>query len=164
MSTDASGFLDKAKGKIKEVAGNVIGDDLLVTEGQLEQDKVKAATAAVDQAERAELHEERADLEADRVRILEERERIVAAEADATRAAQLARDEERAEQQVEADFARRERLEQERAAAQERSVANQEVAVIRDRILGEATADAHDREADRAAHNADRIDDLRTGR
>jgi len=39
MSTDAGSFLDKAKGKVKEVTGRVVGDDLLTQEGKLDQAK-----------------------------------------------------------------------------------------------------------------------------
>lgn len=163
--TDRSGgsFLDRAKGKVKEVAGSVFGNDTLAHEGRLEQEKATAADQAADQAQGADLLAEQADVEAAKQHNAVERQRVEAEQLEVARAAQVERDKAAAEQKVEAEFAGKEQAERQRQAAQEQAVANQDLAADRQRAADAAEVVASATEADRAVAAAEHIDDLRPG-
>ena len=50
------GIIEDAKGRIKEAAGTVAGDDKLKREGQAQQDKAAAARQAAGKEAQAEVH------------------------------------------------------------------------------------------------------------
>lgn len=70
------GFLDRVKGKAKELAGEVTGNDDLAREGRLEHAHGTAEAEADRQDERADRKEQQAEVEAERRRLAVESERL----------------------------------------------------------------------------------------
>jgi len=125
MTESAGGFVDRVKGKAKQVAGAALGNEELKHEGELHEEKADAAKDAARLSEQAEQERTRAEITA--------RER------------ELAADEARLRSEETAEL-RQERIEHERRA--------KEVAVERDHARREATVEQQT-EAQHQALNAD---------
>ncbi len=164
MTDDEGGrFVDRAKAKVKQTAGSLLGDDTLAREGMLEQEKAKAAEQAAEEAYGADLLEKRADVEAAKQRNTIERQRIDAEEIEAALAAQVERDGVAAGQQVEAELSEKQQAERRRQAAQDQAIVDQDVVADRQHVAEAAEAALRATQADRAAAAAERIEDLRPG-
>ena len=108
-----TGFIDRMKGKAKEIVGSLMGNDELVDEGRLHEQKADAEQTAQKEAAAAAQTAAEAELISKERELAAERERLVAEAAEA---------------------AERDRLEHERATAHadlERAAATQKAAVER---------------------------------
>ena len=103
--------MDRVQGKVKEVAGNLIGDEALTREGELHQEKADAEAEAARLAAEAEQAETEAEVVARERELAVEARELEAEEAAAARDERLER--ERAEEEL--------RIDREHAAARKRS-------------------------------------------
>lgn len=143
-----SGLLDTVKGKVKEVAGSVLGDEDLERQGELEQDRVAKAKDAERLSAEADQRSEQVELEAAQSANAVERQRLATEAAAADREAAVERERSAAEADVERTFAAREAVLDRQADLEEAAVDRQEDAAAR--------ANAHDAaEADRVARLAE---------
>lgn len=157
--TNASGnsVFDKVAGKAKEVVGAVIGDEDLAQEGELQQEKARAAKAAVELTAEAEQREAEAELKAEITQNRLEQQQVAADLAERTREQQLER--ERAATQAAVD---REALEREAAVrreqlAAERAIDAQETEVVVDLVEDVSAAKEIEREAKQAEQAAEAL-------
>jgi uncharacterized protein YjbJ (UPF0337 family) len=101
------GFLERVKGKAKELAGEVVGNDDLAREGRLDHAHGTAEAEANRQAARAERKEQQAEVEAERRRLAIESERLANEERAARNQQRIEREAAVDEAVVRADHERR---------------------------------------------------------
>ena len=159
-----SPFLDKVKGKVKEVAGKVTGDDQLAHEGRLDQKHAAATQDAARLEEQAEQRQTEADLAEAKADNEAERARLQAKQEQAAREAQVEREQQAAEQQVEQQFEQREDAVERQAQAQQSAAARQQAEAARERAEKVADAAREEKLADAAETNAALIDTVRDAR
>ena len=160
VTEGAGGLSDRVMGKVKKVAGHVIGDPVLEHEGELHEERADAVAETLSR----EVEAEQAKAEAE----LAERQRQLDAEQRELTAAEAA---DRREQQIAAEKAAEERRlateHQAREAAIESCVESTENAVDADERRAAAQwaeqrkqADALEREADKAKQRAEVFDQV----
>lgn len=154
----AGGFVERLKGKAKQVAGNVLDDDLLKTEGHLQEAKVDAGEEAKARTAEAEAEAQRADLLAREKEISVERQRLATEEAAETREAKLERERLAEEQRIEREHAAKEAAVERQERAQEAAIASDEMKAAQERSIDLREASALEAEAERARATADALD------
>jgi uncharacterized protein YjbJ (UPF0337 family) len=166
------GLIDSVKGRAKEIAGAVTGNDSLTTEGQLEQTQAKErkeanSVEAVADAEAAQAHAERTEAGVEGAQERIEVNAQTAAAEDSIRHEQAA--ERRAAEQIGQQDAAREKTRAEldaqakvqRAKAQERdeidSAAEEVADAVDDHLAAVEGASSANAEADRIRLHADKL-------
>jgi uncharacterized protein YjbJ (UPF0337 family) len=157
-NTPTGNVTDRLLGKVKEVAGKVVGNEDLQEEGLLHQDKADAQDRAAREAAAAQVRGEHAEIVARERELEAERTRLAAERAAVAERDRLDRERAVAEQRVEADHARREQTVDRAAEVQEAAVDEAEAAAVRERMAAEAAARAADAAAERARERAAALD------
>lgn len=154
----AGGFVERLKGKAKQVAGNVLDDELLKTEGHLQEAKVDAGAEAAARSAEAEAEAHRAELLTREKEIAVERQRLATEEATETREARLERDRIAEEQRVEREHAAKEEAVERQERAQEAAISSDEIKAAQEHSLDLRQASDLEAEAARARATADALD------
>jgi len=154
----SSGPLDKLKGKAKAVAGSVLGNDTLATEGKLEQDAAAKSDEARQQAAAAAQAEAKAEVEGAVHANAVETQRIEAERLEVERAAQIDREREMAEAQTEAVHDRRETQVEQQAELDRQAAAREANDAVGDRVSAEQDAARLEAQAKAARNAAETLD------
>lgn len=160
MSNTSNGgsFVDKIKGKAKQVAGAVTGDELLTQEGKLHEAKADATERAEHLDAEAEAERERAELTAREKELQVERQQLAAEEASEAREARLEQERRAEEARLEREHAAKETAVERQAQAQQQAVARDEVAAAKERGTDLRDADRIDQEAAAARAAAEALE------
>ncbi|HVE94304.1 MAG TPA: hypothetical protein VNB24_05240 [Acidimicrobiales bacterium] len=158
-TTNAAGnsVFDKVAGKAKEVVGAVIGDDDLAQEGELQQEKARAAKAAAELTAEAEQRDAEAALKAEVTQNRLEQQQVAADLAERTREQQLERERAAAQSGVEREALDREAAVRREAEAAQRILDAKESAVVVDLVDDASVATEIEQEAERAERAAEAL-------
>lgn len=154
----ATGVFDKVAGKVKQVAGTVLGNEDLKEEGRLHEVKADAESQAAAKAAEAEQREEEAEVAAKQQELVAERQRLVAEEAADAEAERIERARVAAEAKVEVEHTQREASLERQEQAQEQAVDAVEAQAVRERLTAEKEAARIERQADDARKTAEALD------
>jgi uncharacterized protein YjbJ (UPF0337 family) len=152
------GLVDRLKGKAKEVAGSVLGDEQLQREGELHEEKADSAQEAKRRAADAAHERDEADLVARERDVQIEEQRLAAEEAADAREAAVERERADEEQRIEREHVQRKAdiARDERAAETQLIADEQEAARVRARARREASE--VENEAEQARSTAEMLD------
>ncbi len=159
-TTDATPLIEKVKGKAKKLAGNVVGNEALVHEGELHEKKAehletanRLDTEAAERADAADLDERARELDL-------EQQRIAAEEARAVREEGLEREREVEQARIDRDAdAEKAAAEQHRSAAKQAAVRD-EAKAAEDLAQQRRDAAALEVEAERKKEQAAALDEI----
>lgn len=157
-SQPGSGLTDRIKAKAKTAAGRVLGNDDLVHEGALHDQKADALDEARQLEESAEERQAAADRAERQRQIDAERAELAVESAADARQQRIDADAAQAEETIEQQRAQKERGIEAKASAEEQAAARAEADAVRDHGVEQRTAAELEEEAQRAETAADLLD------
>lgn len=163
-SSPTEGMFNKLKGKAKQMVGSVTGNDVLKTEGKLQEQTSEAAEQARKAEVRADHEEAEAEVDAALAENAIESQRLQTEQAAAARRAQVESEAERTEQQLEQQIAQREQAVEQQANREQVAASRDQVAAAQDRAKAEADAARIENLAEQAKADAAELEDPDQGR
>jgi uncharacterized protein YjbJ (UPF0337 family) len=157
-TASGGGPLDRLKGKVKEVAGSILGNQDLREEGQLHQARANAEQEAQREAAQADQRQTEAQLAIKEKELAAERQQLMAEQAAESDRQRVEHDRRQAERQIERDFTQREAALDNEKQSQQWATIQAEAAALRERHDAEADAGRIDQAAEQARHAAARLD------